>query len=332
MVAAQPDDNSHRETITLDSDISSFVDATAASSILDLDAMPVDEALALVRPEPRGDTPPPGSEDRWIDVGSGRKIRIRLYYPDDCSQNLPALMYLHGGGFVGGTVEMDDARCRTLANEARCLVVSVDYPLAPENPFPEPIEAAFAIWKWLGASAAGLGIDPHRMAVSGSSAGGHLAIGVCLLSREREAPRPVLQLLTYPVVDPSLESNSYRAFAAGPFLTRARMAWYWNQYLGTRKPEGELWSPLSGSLAGLPPALVITAQYDVLRDEGEAYASALGKAGVAVTVYRHPGMIHGFLAVMPHHKESIAALAECVTALSNAFAGAKQGLGKGNCE
>lgn len=319
MVAAERSDDAHRETIKLDPDISRFVEATTQSSLLDLDALPIEDALRLARP-PLGDTDPPAdSEDRWIDIGSDHEIRVRLYYPQDRRPGLPVLMHLHGGGFVGGTVEMDDDRCRTIAREAGCLVASVDYPLAPESPFPGPVEAAFSIWKWLGRSAADLGTDPRRMAVSGSSAGGHLAIGVCLLAREREAPRPLLQLLTYPVVDPALNSESYRAFADGPFLTRPRMAWYWKQYVGAQRPEGQLCSPLSGSLAGLPPALVITAEYDVLRDEGETYANALSDAGASVTVHRHSGMIHGFLAVVPDHRETASALAECVAALKDAF-------------
>jgi len=321
MESAEADKQAAQEQVSLDTGIAQFVEATAQSSALDLETMVIEEALKLVRPVFGDSAQPENSEDRWVDIGNGRNIRVRLYFPEARSAVHPVLMHLHGGGFVGGTVEMDDARCCTLARQADCLVASVDYPLAPECPFPGPIEAAFAVWQWLGASASELGIDRRRMAVSGSSAGGHLAIGVCLLARERGAPRPVLQLLAYPVVDPSLETGSYEAFADGPFLTRARMAWYWKQYAGTQPRQGQLCTPLSGSLAGLPPALIITAEYDVLRDEGEAYGKALAETGIDVAVRRHAGMIHGFLTVAPDHGESASAIAECVAALTSAFAG-----------
>lgn len=310
-----------RETVVLDPDISRFVEATASASLLDLDAMPLEEALSLVRRPLVYPPPPPNSEDRQVVADSGRELRIRLYYPENRRADLPVLMHLHGGGFVGGTIELDDARCARLADNVGCLVVSVDYPLAPEHPFPEPIEDAFSVWTWLAACASEIGGDARRMAVSGSSAGGHLAIGVCLLARDRRAPMPALQLLTYPVVDPSLDTGSYRSFAQGPFLTHARMAWFWKQYIGSDRPDGQLCSPLTGSLAGLPPACVVTAEYDVLRDEGEAYAAALSRAGVEASLRRHDGMVHGFIAVVPDHAETALALSNCAAALKRAFAG-----------
>lgn len=329
MRSAEPRDRAAPEEVSLDAEIAEFVRATAQSSNLNLGAMALAEALNFARPA-LDDTPlPVGCEDRWVDIGRARDIRVRLYFPTERNGALPVLMHLHGGGFVGGTVEMDDARCIAFAEQSQCLVASVDYPLAPEHRFPEAIEQAFSVWQWIGASATELGIDPGRMAVSGSSAGGHLAIGLCLLAREHGAPQPILQLLTYPVVDPKMDSGSYVDFANGPFLTRSRMAWYWEQYVGAAQPEGQLLSPLSGSLAGLPPALVITAQYDVLRDEGESYAKALDQAGVRASVFRHGGMIHGFLAVTPCHREAVSALAECTEALKHAFAGSAGKLGKG---
>jgi acetyl esterase len=304
--------------IEFDPEIARVVEAMGQSPHLDLDALPIGEALSFAR-QPVNAKPPPNSQVRQIRVGSGRDLRIRLYYPGHSRSNLPIVMHLHGGGFVAGSIEMDDARCSTLAREAGCIVASVDYPLAPEHPFPEPIEDAFSAWLWLAASAAEIGGDPHRLAISGSSAGGHLAIGVCLLARDRSAQMPLLQVLTYPVVDPSLSSQSYETFADGPFLTQARMAWFWKQYTGPNQPEGQLWSPLTASLAGLPPAHVFTAEYDVLRDEGEAYAARLREAGVAVAVHRHDRMIHGFLTVVPDHRESVVALRESASALRKAF-------------
>jgi acetyl esterase len=288
------------------------------SPYLDLDALPIEKALALARMTPA--SPPPLSpDDRWIDVAPGRNLRVRLYYPDAARTELPVLMHLHGGGFVGGSLEMDDRRCRRLARDADCIVVSLDYPLAPEHPFPIPIEAAFAAWQWILRSAREFGGDARRCAVSGSSAGGHLAVGVCLLARDRRVAPPLLQLLTYPVIDPALTSGSYRQFADGPFLTQARMRWYWKQYAGTKQHRGQPWSPLTGSLAGLPPARVLTAEFDVLRDEGETYAARLRADGVKASVRRCAGMVHGFVSVVPDHRETSAALDDSAAALRAAF-------------
>jgi acetyl esterase len=199
------------------------------------------------------------------------------------------------------------------------VVASVDYRLAPEHPFPVPIEDSFAAWKWLTSRAGEIGVDPKRCAVSGSSAGGHLSIGVTLLARKRGVQMPIFHLLTYPVVDPSMDKKSYHDFVNGPFMTAARMAWYWKQY-GTGGQHEELWNPLSASAAGLPPAHVITAEFDVLRDEGEAYADHLRAAGIFATVERYPGMIHGFISVVANHPTSGAALASSAAILRKAFA------------
>jgi acetyl esterase len=305
--------------IALDPAIAKVVEAMRPSPYLDLDALPIEEALPLVR-FPASTVPPPNSEDRRIDAGLNRDLRVRLYFPEGDRHDLPVLMHLHGGGFVTGTVEMDDARCGFLAREAGCIVASVDYALAPEYPFPAPIEDAFTAWRWITASAAEFGGDPHRVAVSGSSAGGHLAVGVSLLARDRKAQAPLLQLLTYPVIDPAFATASYRQFADGPFLTHARMAWFWKHYAGPAQPKGQLWSPLTGTLAGLPPALVITAEYDVLRDEAEAYVARLREAGIAADLHRHYKMIHGFLAIVPGHPESSLALHESASVLRKTFA------------
>ena len=309
--------------VSLDSEIARIVEAMGEAPNLDLDALPLDEALRLVRQWPEVPAPP-NSEDRQVDVGAGRQVRVRLYFPEKDRSGLPVLMHLHGGGFVSGFIEMDDGRCARLARDADCIVASVEYPLAPEHPFPEPIEDSFAVWRWITTSAAEFGGDPRRVAISGSSAGGHLAVGVTRLARDRDAQAPLLQLLTYPVIDPGLTTASYAAFAHGPFLTHARMAWFWKQYMGAGRPEGPLWSPLSADLRGLPPAHVIAAEYDVLRDEGEAYAARLRDAGVSATATRYKGMIHGFLTVAAGHRESGAALDESARRLRAAFDGASR--------
>jgi acetyl esterase len=304
--------------VVLDQEIATVLAAMGDSPYLDLDALPIEEALALARVAPV--SPPPISPaDRRIDVAPGRTMRVRLYSPDAARSELPVLMHLHGGGFVGGSVEMDDGRCRRLARDADCIVVSLDYPLAPEHPFPVPIEDAFAAWQWITRSAREFGGDARRCAVSGSSAGGHLAVGICLLARDRGVAPPVLQLLTYPVIDPTLASASYRQFADGPFLTQARMGWYWKLYSGGAQHDGQLWSPLTGSLAGLPPAHVLTAEFDVLRDEGETYAARLRADGVNASVRRCAGMVHGFVSVVPDHRETSAALDDSAAALRAAF-------------
>jgi acetyl esterase len=306
--------------LALDPPIARVLEAMGQSPYQDLDALPLDAALPLIR-FPVSTAPPPNSEDRRIDAGLGRALRVRLYFPECSRHDLPVLMHLHGGGFVTGTVEMDDARCSFLAREAGCIVASVDYALAPEYPFPAPIEDAFTAWRWIIASAAEFGGDPRRVSVGGSSAGGHLAIGVCLLARDRKVQAPLLQMLTYPVIDPTRATASYRQFAGGPFLTHARMTWFWKQYAGPAQPEGQLWSPLTGTLAGLPPAVVITAEYDVLRDEAETYVARLREAGIAADLHRHDKMIHGFLAMVPDHPESSLALHECAAVLRRTFAG-----------
>jgi acetyl esterase len=304
--------------VVLDPEITAVLAAMGDSPHLDLDALPIEKALALVRTAPAS-PPPPSPADRRIDLAPGRTMRVRFYFPDAARSELPILVHLHGGGFVGGSVEMDDGRCRRLARDADCIVVSLDYPLAPEHPFPSAIEDGFAAWQWILRSAREFGGDASRCAVSGSSAGGHLAVGICLLARDRGATPPVLQLLTYPVLDPALASASYRQFAGGPFLTQARMRWYWKQYSGTAGHDGQLWSPLSGSLAGLPPAHVLTAEFDVLRDEGETYAERLRADGVNASARRCSGMVHGFVSVVPDHRETSAALADSAVALRAAF-------------
>jgi acetyl esterase len=307
------------ESTGLDPDVARALEAMGEAPYRDLDVLPLDEALAQVR-FAFDIPPPPGSEDTHVPVADARTVRVRFYYPEGERRDLPVLMHLHGGGFVTGTIEMDDARCGTLSRQAGCIVASVDYPLAPEHPFPAPIEDCFAVWRWLADSAAKFGGDGSRMAISGSSAGGHLAVGVCLLARDSDAVQPVLQLLTYPVIAPNLDSASYRQFADGPFLTHARMAWFWKQYRSAGDPSGQLWAPLTGPLAGLPPAHVITAELDVLRDEAEAYAERLRAEGVPAHIHRYPGMIHGFLATVPTHAHSAAALAESAAVLREAFA------------
>jgi acetyl esterase len=231
--------------------------------------------------------------------GPGGEIPVRVYAGEHGGLR-PALIYFHGGGFVFGSLETHDALCRALAKESGAVVISVDYRLAPEHRFPAAVEDAHAATVWAAAHARLLGIDVHRIAVGGDSAGANLATVAAMRCRDAGGPALAAQVLFYPVTDlSSFETASHRELGEGYFLTRASMEWFNGHYLAsadlTRHPEA---SPLlAPDLSGLPPTLVITAEFDPLRDEGEAYAQRLQQAGVPVTLTRYPGMIHGFVAM-----------------------------------
>src|SRR5438093_13283858 len=216
------------------------------------------------------------------------EIPVRVYTPEGRAP-FPVLVYFHGGGWVIGSLETHDGICRHLANAAGAVVVSVDYRLAPEHPFPASGEDAYAATRWAADNAASFGGDPRRVAVGGDSAGGNLAAVVSLMARDRGGPPLVFQLLVYPVTDFSFDTPSYSENAEGYLLSAESMRWFWGHYLADpadgKHPHA---SPLQAeNVRGLPPALVITAEYDPLRDEGEAYAARLKQAGVPVTVSRY---------------------------------------------
>ncbi len=259
--------------------------------------------------------------DRRI-PGPGGEIPIRIYTPNGTAP-LPLLVYFHGGGWVLGSLETHDATCRALANGAGCVVVSVDYRLAPEHRYPAAAEDCHAATRWCAEHAAELGADPHRIAVGGDSAGGNLAAVVAQMARDRGGPPLVLQLLIYPVTAHAFDTASYRDNAEGYLLTADDMHWFWGHYLGDTPARGEepYASPLrAASLAGLPPALVITAEFDPLRDEGEAYARRLEEAGVPARLTRYDGMIHGFFAMSGLMDQAGAAVREACGNLRLAFA------------
>ena len=245
--------------------------------------------------------PPPEvsrTEDGLID-GPGGQIPIRIYWPRSAEPEYgwPILVYFHGGGWVLGDIDTHDGLCRAIANECPTIVISVDYRLAPEHPFPAAVEDAFAAVRWVQLEATRLGGHPTRIMVGGDSAGGNLAAVVSLLCRDRGEPKLAWQLLIYPATDSSLDSSSYLECANGFGLNRAEMAWFWDHYATTQAERIHPWaSPLkTEDLSNLPPATILTAEYDVLRDEGEKYASRLKEAGVPVVLKRYDGMIHGFL-------------------------------------
>jgi acetyl esterase len=231
-----------------------------------------------------------------VDQALPGPVRIRVYQPSGAARDLPVLVYFHGGGWVAGSLDTHDGVCRALCARTPCVVVSVDYRLAPEHRFPAAVEDAWAATAWVAEHAASIGGDAGRIAVGGDSAGGTLATVVARRARDRGLPLR-LQLLVYPATDHRFDSESYREHGVGYGLTRDAMRWYWEHYLG---PDGDGSSPEASplradDLAGLAPAFVLTVEFDPLRDEGEAYAERLRAAGVATECRRVAGLIHGAL-------------------------------------
>ncbi|HEX6420572.1 MAG TPA: alpha/beta hydrolase [Acidimicrobiales bacterium] len=254
--------------------------------------------------------------------GPGGDIPVRVYVPTREPGPRPVLVYFHGGGWVIGSLDTHDRTVRALAAGSGATVVSVGYRLAPEHPFPAAVEDALAAVRWVAANAAHLHVDPSRLAVGGDSAGGNLAAVVAI--ELRDAPVDIrFQLLVYPVTDGTMSHRSIDENGEGYFLTKATMAWFLGHYLGDGDRTDPRVSPLHApdeALAGLPPALVVTAEYDPLRDEGEAYAARLAAAGVDATAHRYDGMIHGFFAMADMVPEGKAAIDEACDALRRALA------------
>jgi len=238
-----------------------------------------------------GAAPEPARVDDWTISG----IPVRVYRPN-LVKPLPILVYFHGGGWVLGDIEGYDPVCRALAMASGCIVASVEYRLAPEHPYPAALEDCYNVTKYIAENAQEFDADAERLAVGGDSAGGNLAAAVTLLAQETGGPEIQFQLLIYPATDYSADTGSMQEFADGHFLTHAAMRWFWQQYAGGAENGLKYWiSPLKAtSLSGLPPAFVITAECDVLRDQGEAYAQRLEDAGVPVRLKRYDGAIHGF--------------------------------------
>ena len=246
--------------------------------------------------------PPPGEDVASVEdlevPGPDGPLPVRVYRPDGAAVPAPVVVFFHGGGWVLGSIATHDATCRGLANRTGAVYVSVDYRLAPEHPYPAAPEDCYAATCWVADHAAGLGVDPGRLAVAGDSAGGNLAAVVCQMARDRSGPAIAFQLLIYPVTDldfdrwPSMEEN-----ADGPLLTREGMDWFARHYVGTLPFTGDPYAaPIrAADLSGLPPAYVATAGHDPLRDEGAGYAEALAAAGVTVGYDNFATMIHGFV-------------------------------------
>ena len=232
-------------------------------------------------------------EDRTI-PGPAGAIPIRIYRP--AGEALPVVMYFHGGGWVIGSIDSHDGYARALAKAARAIVVSVGYRLAPEHPYPAAAEDAYAATRWASENANALGGKAGPVGVAGDSAGGNLAAVVALMAHDRGGPDIGCQILIYPITDCGFETSSYRDFAEDYFLTREAMKWFWDQYCPAHADRRHAYlSPARAeSLTGLPPALILTAEYDPLRDEAEFYAEKLREAGNETKLIRYEGMIHGF--------------------------------------
>lgn len=247
--------------------------------------------------------------------GQEHSLRLRVYRPSD-EGRLGALLWFHGGGWVVGSIESHDHLCRAIAARAPCCVVAVDYRLAPEHPFPAAVDDAWTALQWIQGAADELRIDAARVAIGGDSAGGNLA--AVTARRARDAGIALtLQVLAYPVIDADFESESYRQFGSGPFLTREKMQWYWSTYLAGADPLHPDASPLRAvELQGVAPALVQTCEYDPLCAEGELYARRVTEAGVAATLTRYEGTIHGFLRMPALTPTATRALEEITAALT----------------
>src|SRR3954468_18085506 len=277
--------------------------------------------------------------DRWItvpaDVGD---VRVRVVRPPDAIGTLPVILYMHGGGWVLGDADTHDRLVRELAVGAGAAVVFVDFDRSPEARYPVALEQGYATAQWIVREGASNQLDPNRIAVAGDSVGGNMTAALTLMAQERGDVHFVHQSMYYPVTDAAMDTGSYEQFAEGYFLSAKMMAWFWDAY----EPDVErrlepFASPLRAGdeqLAGLPPALVIVGEADVLRDEGEAYAARLRAAGTEVTTVRYDGITHDFMMLNPlsDTHATRAAIAQAIAVLRNAFSGVQSarraGLGR----
>ena len=304
------------------------LDSLAAMKLTPPDQLPVEQARAqfmqsrarfLAAPQPVGSI-----IDRSVPGPSGA-IPLRIYRPDGSPPNalLPALVFMHGGGWVFGNLDSHDPMCRELCNLSGCALVSVDYRLAPEHKFPAAFDDTLAAIRYLASEGARLGIDGMRLAAGGDSAGGNLAAAAAIAFRDQGGPRLALQLLIYPVTDMTMDTPSYAAFADGYMLTAQRMRYFRDCYLSAPSEAAD-WrvSPLrAGDLSRLPPALIITASHDPLVDEGRRYSERLTAAGVPATYTCYEGMVHGFMTMAGAIDDGRIAVRQAAAALKAALRG-----------
>ena len=278
---------------------------------------PPDAVKALLKKRNGGALPPPEPvakvENKSV-PGPAGKIPVRVYTPE-VTAPFPVLVYIHGGGWVIASIDAYDSSARALANAAKCVVVSVSYRYAPENPFPASHEDCYAATQFVMKNAAQFGGDPKRVAIAGESAGGNMAAAVCLMARDRRGLMPVYQLLVYPIADTRLNTPSYQENANAKPLSKPLMAWFFRQAIKNPRDADSRYLAIvrNPNLRGVPPATVITAQIDPLRSESKAYADRLTASGIAVRYRNYEGVTHEFFgmgAVVDKAKDAIAFAAE----------------------
>ena len=306
----------------LDPQAQAVIDQLATLGLPPVHTVTPAEARRNAQSRPRAAGPEVAKvEDRMIS-GSGPDVPVRIYTPVGPGP-FPILVWFHGGGWVVGDLDSADGTARHLTVGAECVTVSVDYRLAPDTKFPGPADDCYDVTVWAAQNAASINGDPNRIAAGGDSAGGNLAAGISLMARDRGNPSLQFQLLVYPVTAHDFTTTSYQDNAEGYLLSKTSMEWYWDQYLASPADASNPYAaPMAATdLSNLPPALVITAEYDPLRDEGEAYGARLKDAGIATTCTRYNGMIHGFFGMSAVMDQAKNAIAEASAALKQAFAG-----------
>ncbi|MBF6222253.1 alpha/beta hydrolase [Nocardia gipuzkoensis] len=302
-----------------------FVDATSQPPFLY--QLPPEEGRKAVDGVQDSPIFKPEIDEEWITVEGGPtgSVRVRIVKPQGATGTLPVIVYTHGAGWVFGDAHTHDRLVRDLAVGAHAAVVFPEYDRSPDVRYPVANEQSYRVVQWVTAEGAQKGLDSSRIAIAGDSVGGNMAIALTLMAKERGDVSFVQQVLFYPVTDANFDTGSYQQFAEGYFLTREGMKWFWDQYTTSAEDRAQITaSPLRATteqLTGLPPALVITAEADVLRDEGEAFAGKLRAAGVPVTQVRYGGIVHDFVMVNSLHDTHAAkaAVAQAVATLRAAL-------------
>jgi acetyl esterase/lipase len=310
--------------VVLESASQAFVEATAnPPQLYELSPDEARKVLDDVQAAPIDKLP---ADEEWVTVlAEVGQVRVRIVKPLGATDPLPAVLYMHGGGWILGNAASHDRLIRELANGVQAAIVFVEYDRSPEAAYPVAIEQGYATAQWIGKEGAAHGIDASRIAVAGDSVGGNMTAALALMAKERGDVHFVHQSMYYPVTDARMDTGSYEQFATGYFLTAKAMAWFWDAYAPEVSKRSEITaSPLQATeeqLSGLPPAFVIVDEADVLRDEGEAYAAKLRAAGVSVTTVRYNGITHDFMMLNPlsSTQATRAAVAQAIAMLRQAL-------------